>query len=278
MTKIPFHIMAGSGNRFIVIDNRNRLIEDPKQFAKKECKSKAVDGVLLVEKPKEKQTDFFMRIVNSDGSEAEACGNGYRCVGLYAHDHLQFPKFMRAGTLGGPIEISVNSPRAIKVKMVNPTDYRERIEITPSPLPLPLRGGEGKGEGVAFINTGVPHVVIFADGLDKIAVVELGRTIRYDKSFQPQGTNVNFVEVTGNNSLSVRTYERGVEDETLACGTGSVAAAIIANLKGFVEAPVEVLPKSGEKLKIYFNRSGNDITQVYLEGPAEEKSKGVLAV
>jgi diaminopimelate epimerase len=224
-----------------------------------------VDGVLLIEKPKDANTHFFMRIFNSDGSEAEACGNGYRCIGLVAHKELDFPKFMTVGTLAGPVTIDVQSDKAIKVKMVNPVDYREKVEIK-----LKNRSLNG-----AFINTGVPHVVIFVEGLDKVdelngfPVEALGRGVRYHEHFKPKGTNVNFVQVTGDKQLSIRTYERGVEGETLACGTGSVAAAIIANLQGKVEAPVEVAPKSGEKLKIYFERSGKKVTNVFLEGPAK---------
>ena len=176
---------------------------------------------------------------------------------------------MRVGTLGGPVEIDVHSQEAIKVKMVDPTEYRENVEI-PNINDQTLR--------TAFINTGVPHVVIFTEKLEEAPVVELGRAIRYHKVFQPRGANVNFVEVTGKNSLSVRTYERGVEAETLACGTGSVAAAIIANLDGKVGAPVEVLPRSGEELKVSFHRSGNKITNVYLEGPARETSEGYLKI
>lgn len=269
MTDIPYYAMAGSGNTFIVIDNRANLIKDPKEVAAKICKlheSGRADGVLFIEKPKEEGTSFFMRIFNADGSEADACGNGYRCVGLYASKHLNIPnpKFIRVGTLGGPIEINAASPQAIKVKMIDPTDYQKRIEIKMGQESL----------SASFINTGVPHAVIFTERLDKVPVMELGRAIRYHERFAPRGANVNFVEVTGINTLAIRTYERGVEAETFACGTGSVAAAIIGNLDGKVEAPVEVLPKSGEKLKVYFKRSGNEVTDVYLEGPAEENSKG----
>ena len=269
MTNIPYFIGAGSGNTFIVVDNRENLITNPNQFAAKECKSSnagGIDGVLFIEKPKETQTDFFMRIVNSDGSEAEACGNGYRVVGLYAHKHLNFPKLISVGTLAGTVRINVASEEAIKVNMIDPTDYREKIEMK-----LKTKTWNG-----AFINTGVPHVVIFVDELDPFPVKEMGREIRYHENFKPKGTNVNFVKVEGKNKLSIRTYERGVEDETLACGTGSVAAAVIANLNGKVKVPVDVFPKSGEKLKVYFERCGNNVTHVSLEGPAKEKSRGKI--
>ena len=145
--------------------------------------------------------------------------------------------------------------------MIDPTDHRENIKIK-------LKSETLNGD---FINTGVPHVVIFVDELDRYPVKETGREIRYHADFKPKGTNVNFVKVEGN-KLLIRTYERGVEDETPACGTGSVAAAIIANLKHNVKVPVEVFPKSGEKLKVYFKCNGKKVTNVSLEGPAEEKS------
>lgn len=270
MTDIPYYMMAGSGNNFIVVDNREHLVKDRNQFAAKVCQNPGADGVLFIEQSKEKQTDFFMRIVNADGSEAEACGNGYRCVGLYASKHLKVPnpKFISVGTLGGLVEINAAKPQAIQVKMIDPVDYKAEIKI-------PLKD---QILTAGFINTGVPHTVLFVEDLKNISVQELGKSIRNHSLFSPKGTNVNFVQITGKNSLSIRTYERGVEGETLACGTGSAAAAIIANLVGQVEAPVEILPRSGEKLKVYFIRSGKKVINVYLEGPAEFVSQGRLSI
>ena len=128
-----------------------------------------------------------------------------------------------------------------------------------------------------FINTGVPHVVIFTEGLDQIPVVEVGRAIRHHEMFKPRGTNVNFAEVAGKNLVAVRTYERGVEDETLACGTGTVASAVVASLTNRVEPPVQVKTKSGEILTVYFERSGNHVSNVFLEGTAKFVFGGRLA-
>lgn len=263
--------MVASGNDFLVIDNRKKIVRDAKKFAAEVCRPHlgvGADGVLLIE-PSQK-ADFFMRIVNADGSEAEACGNGYRCVGLYAHELLKFPKSMRVETLAGEIKIDVNS-KTVRAKMADPTEYREKVEI-------PNLETSGRTLHAAFINTGVPHVVIFTEGLDQTPVVELGHAIRHHKIFQPRGTNVNFAEVAGKNLLSIRTYERGVEDETLACGTGTVAGAIVANLTGRVEVPVQVKTKSGEILKVYFERSGNRIQNVFLEGTAKFVFEGRMIV
>lgn len=271
MAEIKFHKLVASGNDFLVIDNRDHTIKNPKAFAQKVCRPHlgvGADGVLLIEPSK--KADFFMRIINSDGSEAEACGNGYRCVGLYAHQLLKFPKTMMAQTLAGLIQICV-SKDTIKVKMADPSEYKKTVQIKDVGL-------NGSKLTAAFINTGVPHVVIFTESLNQVNVEDLGRRIRFHKQFAPRGANVNFVEVTGKNSLNVRTYERGVEAETLACGTGTVASAIVAYLTGRVEAPVEVRTKSGEVLHVYLDAKNQKIKNVFLEGSAEFVFEGKLLI
>ncbi len=275
MGQITFYKMVASGNDFLVIDNRKHVVKDAKAFAANVCRphvSVGADGVLLIEPSK--KADFFIRIINSDGSEAEACGNGYRCVGLYAHELLGFPKSMRVETLSGDVKIDVNS-KTIKVKMTDPSGYRPKIEIQNLPAGSP---SAPRALSAAFINTGVPHVVIFTEGLEQVAVTELGRAIRRHEMFKPKGTNVNFAEVTGENASSLRTYERGVENETLACGTGTVAVALVANLTGRVNAPVHVKTRSGEILKVHFERSGSKVSNVYLEGSARFVFEGRLEV
>ena len=263
-----------------MIDNRKKAIKDAKRFAAEVCPQHVgigADGVLLIEPSK--KTDFFMRIINADGSEAEACGNGYRCIGLYAHKLLGFKKSMRVETIAGTIAIEVGKDR-IRAKMADPSEYREKIEIglnvSPPILTFPRGGGKEKTLRAAFINTGVPHVIIFAEGLDQVKVKELGSSIRYHEIFKPKGTNVNFVEVIGRDFLSIRTYERGVEDETLACGTGTVASAIVANLTGRADAPVRVKTRSGEVLIVDFERNKNQVRNVFLEGTAKFVFEGKL--
>jgi diaminopimelate epimerase len=126
----------------------------------------------------------------------------------------------------------------------------------------------------AFLDTGVPHTVIFTQDLEKVDVFEIGKAVRNHAHFQPFGTNVNFVEIRGKKEIAVRTYERGVENETLACGTGSVASAVISVLKGRVESPVSVLTRGGEKIRIDMLRKGDEITKVFLEGKAQFVYKG----
>lgn len=273
MAEIKFHKMVASGNDFIVIDNRSREIKNPKRFAEQVCQPHlgiGADGVLLIERSR--KADLFLRIFNPDGSEAEACGNGYRCVGLYAHECLGFSKKVLFETLAGNIEVHVGTSR-IKVKTQDPSDYRKRFVIDDLPVYSEKRQNS---IAASFVNTGVPHVVIFAEGLEKIPVDQLGRAIRYHKMFQPKGTNVNFVEVTGDDSLALRTYERGVEAETLACGTGTIASAVVANLTGRVGTAVKVKTKSGEALDVRLERSGKQVKNVFLEGGAQFVFDGKL--
>lgn len=267
MNSVTFHKMVASGNDFILVDNRKKVIQDPKSFAKKVCPfhaSVGADGVLLLETSR--RADYFLRVINADGSEAEACGNGYRLAGLFANQILKSKKRVRFETLAGDIQVEVNG-RGAKVLMAQPKDFRRDIFLDVA----------GRKVHCVFINTGVPHAVIFSEDLDEAPVFELGRAIRYHEHFKPAGTNVNFVSVAGENRLTIRTYERGVEEETLACGTGSVAAAIVSVLTGRVSIPVEVETKGGV-LKVHFSQKGESVSDVYLEGDAKFVYEGKLLV
>ncbi len=270
-----FHKAVASGNDFILVDHRKSAIKDLAGFAKKYCAfhyGVGADGVLLIEPSR--KADFFMRIINSDGSEAEACGNGYRCVGLYAHKILGFPRQMKFDTLSGMIELEVGSVKGstgeVKVRMVDPSDYRQKVILKNLGGKLDLH--------CAFINTGVPHAVIFTEALEAIDVPALGPKIRHHEAFGPRGTNVNFAQLGGENRVLIRTYERGVEDETLACGTGTVAAAVIAGMTGRVSSPVHVTTKGGEVLTVAFEKTASGVRNVYLEGSAEIVFEGHLTV
>ncbi len=266
MKTIPFVKMVASGNDFIVIDNRKGVFKDPVKRTARICEfhtGVGADGVLLFEKSR--KADFKMRIINSDGSEAEACGNGFRCIARYAREKMGYPAKFRFESLAGIVEAQVKGSR-IKVQLVNPSGLREKAELQ----------ALGHRLHYSFINTGVPHTVIFVEGLEKIDVDNLGRAIRFHKDFQPKGTNVNFVEVKGSRQVQVRTYERGVEKETLACGTGSTASAIISTLQGYVKTPVQVKTKGGEILSVDFKKEKEKITNVTLEGEAQFVFEGNL--
>ncbi len=266
MKTIPFSKMVASGNDFLVIDNRRKIVRDPIGFAKRICAPHTgvgADGVLLFEDSK--KADFKMRIINSDGSEAEACGNGFRCIARFANEKLRYPSRFQFESVSGLIEARIQGKR-VRVRLVTPKDFRERAEIDVL----------GHRLHYSFINTGVPHAVIFVEGLAKIDVEGLGRGIRHHASFKPKGTNVNFAEVKSPAEIHVRTYERGVEKETLACGTGSTAPAIVSTLLRYTKPPVRVKTSGGEILTIDFTRSGNKITNVTLEGEAHFVFEGNL--
>ncbi len=266
LSSLRFHKMVASGNDFIVVDNRRGVIKHPKNFAAEVCQIHhgiGADGVLLLENSK--KAAFKMRIINSDGSEAEACGNGFRCIALYAYERLGLPHHFQFESLAGILSAEVTAPR-VKVGMVQPKDYRTRQTLEVS----------GNRLHYSFINTGVPHAVILVEGLAKIDVENLGRAVREHRAFKPKGTNVNFVEVKNNHEIQVRTYERGVEKETLACGTGSTASALITALAGYTKSPVAVHTSGGEVLKIGFQITSSKILDVSLEGEAKIVYEGVL--
>ena len=263
---LNFYKIVASGNDFIVVDNRRQMIHDPKAFAHQFCALHTgigADGILLFENSK--KNNFKMRIVNSDGSEAEACGNGFRCIALFAHKILKYPTRMEFESLSGAIQATVNNGR-VRVKLPTPKDIfsRETLEVLNHRLHY------------SFINTGVPHVVIFVEGLSKIDVEKLGNAVRWHSKFQPKGTNVNFVEIKSKKAINVRTYERGVERETQACGTGSTASAIMSSLMGYCNPAVSVYTKGGETLVVDFKKSGQKVTDVFLEGEASIVFEGKL--
>ncbi len=256
---------VGSGNDFIIIDNKDGGLDsrslDYCAIARDLCRrhlSVGADGVLLLEKSAE--ADFKMRIINPDGSEVDMCGNGARCSAMYAsingwgHD-------LSLETGAGIIRASVKDS-VIKLKMSDPKDLKIDIDIETS---------LGK---MHFVNTGVPHVVKVVDDIDQYPVKENGRLLREHAYFSPEGTNVNFIGLAGNGDLTIRTYERGVENETLACGTGTVASAIILGVLGKVSSPVKMRTSGGEILTVYYKISGKNVSDVYLEGVAKIVYKG----
>jgi len=265
MRKINFTKMVASGNDFVVIESAGSRVRGFAGLAKEICDRRygvGADGLLILEKSK--IADIKMRIFNADGSEAEMCGNGARCVALYlGKPHVKIE------TKAGTIESQVNADH-VKIKLTDPRDTK---------LDMPIKVNN-RTLHVNFINTGVPHTVIFVEGLDKIDVTNLGKQIRFHKSFAPSGTNVDFIEILKNNSIKIRTYERGVEDETLACGTGAVASALITaySLQLTAYSKINVHTKSGEILKVYFEKIKNKFKNVWLEGRAKIVYKGVYYV
>jgi len=256
--KIPFMKMSGSGNDFILIDHRAPFLNEDhlKDFIRKVCQrriSVGADGLILIEPSK--KADFKWRFYNADGSEAEMCGNGGRCAARFAYLKGIAGPSLKFETLAGILSAQVEGKK-VKLEMTKPFDLKLDETIS-------IDGGE---QIFSSINTGVPHAVLFVEDLEGLDILRMGRAIRYHSYFSPSGTNVNFVRLEKGSQLSLRTYERGVEDETLACGTGAVASALIASFKGLVKSPVSVKTRGGEVLTVYFKIEAKDVKSVFFEG------------
>lgn len=267
MDKLSFVKMSGSGNDFIMVDNRGgRLDIELRTLAERICRrriSVGADGLILVEPSV--VADFRMRIFNADGSEAEMCGNGGRCVARFAEMLGIAGRDMAFETLAGIIRAQVNGSR-IKLQTSQPRDIRLHQSIE----------ADGDTCKIHSINTGVPHAVLLCEDLEAIPVRTLGRTIRFHPAFQPAGTNVDFVTVLDGHTLAIRTYERGVEDETLACGTGTIASALVCAGLELVSSPVQVKVRSGEMLTVSFSGNAPDYQEVFFEGEVRLVYQGEL--
>ncbi|MBN2097841.1 MAG: diaminopimelate epimerase, partial [Candidatus Omnitrophica bacterium] len=222
MNKIDFAKAVASGNDFIIINRIGRVAESLEsravsKLAKELCQRKfsvGADGLLLLDSAK--QADVKMRIFNPDGTEVEMCGNGARCLALYAAQEKICDSKMIIETQAGDLQAEVRGDK-VQIKMSRPKDLKLKFDLDV----------DGQIYSANFINTGVPHLVCFVQDLENVDVQNRGRAIRYHREFAPEGTNADFVEVLDKDHIRIRTYERGVEQETLACGTGCVAAGII---------------------------------------------------
>ena len=260
MNRIPFFKMSGSGNDFILIDNRRSEVDEARltHFIVSVCRRKmsaGADGLILIE-PSE-TADFRWRFFNSDGSRAEMCGNGARCAARYAFVNGIAGSRLTFQTDVGLVAAEIIGER-VKVKMTDPS------AITPE-VTVGLPSGNRK---MAAVNTGVPHVVLLEDDLEAVDVCKVGREIRRHAAFAPAGTNVNFIKALAGDTIAIRTYERGVEDETLACGTGSVAAALVTADCHALDGPIHVKTRSGILLTVYYSRRADGFGDIHLEGDA----------
>ncbi|MFH1359611.1 MAG: diaminopimelate epimerase [Candidatus Omnitrophota bacterium] len=268
MKKIKFTKMQGAGNDFVVMEV---LKTNFKKLAIKVCNRKTgvgADGLLVLDKSK--KADYRMRIINADGSEAEMCGNGARCMAAFIVQNRRPKKTLFSiETMSGNL-LAQAKGQVAKVRLSEPQGYKPNI---------PIKIGKRTIQ-VNYIDTGVPHAIIFVSDLAKIDVSGIGRFIRFHNKFKPRGTNVDFVEQVKQNLVNVRTYERGVEDETLACGTGSVACAIITFLKANPlilsrdHVSMNVRTSGGELLNIQFSLKNRKIENVWLKGPVQFIAKG----
>jgi diaminopimelate epimerase len=269
-----FTKMTGAGNDFVVIDNRTKRIEAASKVARLLCDRRwgiGADGLLLLEKSR--RACYRMMYYNADGSYGGMCGNGGRCIAWFAfanriagrtHEFEALNHVYAAKILKNEVVLTMKDPRKVKIG---------------EEIPL----GSGKLM-INSIDTGSPHVVVPVDNLpevvrlDDVDVLGMGRKLRFDLHFSPSGTNVNFIERAGRNSIRIRTYERGVEAETLACGTGSIASAIVAARLWNLKSPIGVIPKSNMPLRIAFNEKDGAINQVQLTGPASVVYTGAIQI
>ena len=269
--EIPFAKVQGNGNDFIIIDEyRHNVIPDDMkgQFALNYCDRRfgiGADGVIYLSKSE--KSDIRMRIFQPDASEAEMCGNGIRCLAKYAFDAGYVKGTCTVETPAGPLAVTMayrDDEFSATITMTPPRFDRSEIPATGT--------GEYKEHigifDVYAVNTGVPHAVIPVDSVDSIDIATIAPPIRSHQSF-PQGANVNFMEKSGENSIRIRTFERGVEDETLSCGTGATASAAIAHKLGLVGETVSVETLGGP-LTIYLK------DEVKMEGPAVTVFGGVI--
>ncbi len=261
--KIEFYKYQGAGNDFVIIDDREESFDRSNfELVKFLCDRRfgiGADGLMLLRN--KSGYDFEMVYFNSDGNESSMCGNGGRCIVSFAKD---------IGVVGQSCHfLAVDGPHdANSFK----TEYGEWISLKM----IDVKDIE-KGPGYCFMDTGSPHYVAFESNLKKFDIIQKAREIRYNDRFKNDGTNVNFINLD-NGKLYIRTYERGVEDETLACGTGVTAAVLAAHVTGqFKGSQLNVSAKGGN-LKVKFQKSGNGYENIWLEGPAEYVFKGVINV
>ena len=265
---LRFTKMNGAGNDFVMLDNRAGQIRLSAEQISRICdrhRGVGADGILVLEKAAN-GADFRMRYYNADGGEAEMCGNGARCFARFANreagaqGHITFET--PAGVIGAELQ-----GETVTLQMSEPHDLRLNFVLP-----------EFRSEPIHFINSGVPHVVVPVEKIEKIDVRRDGALVRRHAMFSPKGANVNFLEKRGPQHIAIRTYERGVEDETLACGTGVVASSLIFAAKENVKGPIAVTVRGGSDLKVDFKKDGENFTGVTLSGPAEFVFEGTIQV
>jgi diaminopimelate epimerase len=271
MRPVPFTKMSGVGNDFIVVDNRAGILEESglREFARRVCTRRMSLGgdQLMVIEPPTSGGDFTMRTFNPDGAEVKMCGNASRCVARYAHARGIAGARMTIDTLGGPVHAWVEDG-----------EVRVKLQLT-SPIVLdhPLLVQAERCMAHTVHVSGAPHAVVYLKDVAEASGEEihrLGSAIRHHADF-PQGINVNFVQVIDRHTLWQRTFERGVEGETLACGTGAVASSVISALKAHVDTPVRLRVLGGE-LTVSFRRQGVAFDELFLGGGARFVAEGVL--
>lgn len=270
---ISFVKYSGCGNDFVIIDNRQHALSLSPHAIKQLCHRHhgiGADGLIFLESSQLPQTPYRMKIFNADGSEAEMCGNGLRCLAHYIRS-LDGISVFYVETMLQHFKISFDGD-LVALQMPSPA-LPTLIELT---IDSPCLKEKFKNLGLLFLNTGVPHVVLFVDDIEDHALISFAPKIRHHPHFHPAGTNVNFAKIINNQTVKIRTYERGVEGETLACGTGAVAVAIAASQAFQLEAPIHILTRSNDCLKVNFDLKDQSLTNLTMTGPAIKIFEGTI--
>jgi diaminopimelate epimerase len=268
---ISFHKYSACGNDFILIDNRSEQFPlEKRELIARLCHRQqgiGADGLILLENPSiENSVDHYrMRIFNSDGGEAEMCGNGIRCLYKFIRSLGEEREALKIETMHRSLLLQEKGDQ-VSVQMGDPQGIRWDLS-----LPVPHYSGP-----IHFLDTGVPHAVLFVDDLERVEMRSLGKALRHHQAFGSGGANVNAAQLVGGKELQVRTYERGVEDETLACGTGVTAAALAAARVYRLQSPIAVRTRSKESMEVDFQQVDGLFTQVALTGPATFIFQGII--
>jgi diaminopimelate epimerase len=258
---LDFTKMNGAGNDFVLIDNRSGAVKLATDQIARLCdrhRGVGADGVILLVPCQSGKADYAWDFFNSDGSSGEMCGNGARCFARFVQRAAGAPEQFSFETIAGVVQASIRGDR-VTIGLTAPQDLKLNQSV-------PLRSGP---QTIHSLNTGVPHAILYVPNADQAMVSEIGPEVRRHPAFGPRGTNVNFVQVLGPNRIRVRTFERGVEGETLACGTGVTASALISSVVHQFTSPVSVLVQGGDTLEVSFQRAGEQFTHVALNGPAD---------
>jgi diaminopimelate epimerase len=266
---LHFTKMNGAGNDFVMIDNRDLALSLDRAAIARLCdrhRGVGADGLIAIE-PASDGADFRMRYYNADGGEAEMCGNGARCFARFASRASGKRGRIVFDTLAGVVAAE-SIGDLVRLEMSQPKDLALGTRLTAAGTPLEVHR----------IHTGVPHVVVFTGDLAGVDVLALGAALRYHEHFAPRGTNANFVHVESPGVLAIRTYERGVEGETLACGTGVCAAALIHAALDGATAPVKVRVRGGDVLEVGFEHHADAFRAVTLTGPADFVFDGAISL
>ncbi|MDW7682432.1 MAG: diaminopimelate epimerase [bacterium] len=260
---VSFIKISATGNDFILFDNRNGCFSgNEHDFFRHICQrrlSVGADGILLIENSE--RHDFSLRYFNSDGNIGEMCGNGARAASFYAHQRGIASAKLSFDVLGVAYRATVKADW-VELLMPPPVEIREYPGVLE----------EDDYEEGGYLNVGVPHYVVFVPDVDAVDVESIGRKYRFHQAFKPWGTNTNFVQIINSNTIKIRTYERGVEEETLACGTGTISSAIMAAKQKGLSLPLEVNARGGA-LRVNFDA---EITEISLEGQVKIIYEGKL--